>query len=64
MIDNVRVRSIGQKQTIRPKAIETVGEGEELPEPLLVTQIYFEVQGQAQCLDSNVYNLEHLKAGM
>ena len=39
-------------------------EGEALPEAQFVTQVYFEVYGQAQCLDSNVYNLEHLKAGM
>lgn len=35
-----------------------------MPEPLIVTQVYFDVLGQAQCLDSNVYALEQLKAGM
>ena len=64
LIDNIRVRSVGKKQTIRPKAIEEAAEGEALPDPILTTQVYFEMEGKAQCLDSKVYNLETLKANM
>ena len=39
-------------------------EGDSLPEPRLSTQVYFDVGGQAQCLDSKVYSLESLKANM
>ena len=39
-------------------------EGEQLPEPLQITQVYFNVKGNAQCLDSCGYDLEDLKAKM
>lgn len=39
-------------------------DGEALPAPVLTTPVYFEISGKAECHDSNVYNLEHLKAGM
>ena len=47
MIDNVRVRSVGRKQTITPKEIEQMQEGEALQEPLELTPVYFDLGGQA-----------------
>lgn len=45
--------------------IETLQENSTtLPESIEVTPVWFEINGQAKCLDSKVYNLEHLKAGM
>lgn len=63
LIDNIRVRSVGKKQTIRPQMIDALEESESsVPEPLETTQVWFEISGQAKCLDSKVYNLEDLKA--
>lgn len=45
LIDNVRVRSVGKKQTIRAKAIAEMVEGEALPEHVGETPVYFEVAG-------------------
>jgi len=60
----VRCRSVGKKQTIKPKAIEALKEEneQEEPVPMEVTQVYFEVAGLATCLDTNVYDLELLLA--
>ena len=63
LIDNVRVRSAGLKQTIHAEQIEKAASGEE-PAPIEVAQIYFEVGGETQCLESNVYDLEKMKSGM
>ena len=58
LIDNVRVRSEGKKQTIRPKPIDVMQDEEVLPDPLQVTKVFFEVAGEAQELQTNVYPLE------
>ena len=63
LIDNIRVRSVGKKQTIRATMIDSIEAGEsELPEPQEITPVYFEIGGEAKCLDTSVYSLEQLKA--
>ena len=39
-------------------------DGESLPDPVMQTEIYFEKEGKATNLASNVFDLEHLKANM
>ena len=63
IIDNVRVRSAGHKQTIHADEIEKAGPGE-TPSAIETVQIYFEGGGGAQSLESPVFDLEALKSGM
>ena len=46
IIDNVRVRSAGQKQTIHAEKIAEA-QGDEKPAPIENTSIYFDINGIA-----------------
>ena len=63
LIDNIRVRSVGKKQTIHASEIDKKQEGDEDPQPIETTQVVFEVAGQAKELEVGVYDLETLRAG-
>jgi 5-oxoprolinase (ATP-hydrolysing) len=63
LIDNVRVRSVGKKQTIHAAEIEEKEDGAATPEPMETTVVVFEVAGQAHEIETGVYDLESLKAG-
>jgi len=64
LIDNVRVRSVGKKQTIILEPISEMLQSEGLPEPLEMAEVYFEVGGKASFYETKVFDLEDLKANM